>query len=93
MSIGCYEDEGLQVHHLTYIRLGNERPSDLIVLCGYHYKAYGVRYGHVPSEEMDFYEWITANFGGEWRSKLSEMEAKEMYRAFLVSEWPLDRDW
>ncbi len=29
----CGESEGLQVHHLTYQRLGYERDSDLLVLC------------------------------------------------------------
>ena len=28
----------LQVHHLTYIRLGNEDLSDLRVLCEWHHK-------------------------------------------------------
>jgi 5-methylcytosine-specific restriction endonuclease McrA len=29
----CGSNVALQVHHLTYKRLGHEEPSDLIVLC------------------------------------------------------------
>lgn len=29
----CGSKRKLQVHHLTYVRLGNEEPSDLEVLC------------------------------------------------------------
>ena len=31
----CYSDSRLQVHHRTYRNLGDEEPSDLIVLCRY----------------------------------------------------------
>ena len=30
---GCPETDGLEVHHLTYERLGFERTTDLMVLC------------------------------------------------------------
>ena len=30
----CGSQEKLQVHHLTYVRLGRERMGDLITLCG-----------------------------------------------------------
>lgn len=30
---GCSDDERLEVHHLTYDRVGHERPQDLMVLC------------------------------------------------------------
>jgi hypothetical protein len=29
----CKSTQALQVHHLTYARIGNERDGDLIVLC------------------------------------------------------------
>jgi 5-methylcytosine-specific restriction endonuclease McrA len=32
------ETQTLEVHHLTYERLGDERMSDLIVLCSYCHK-------------------------------------------------------
>jgi hypothetical protein len=33
----CSETEGLEVHHKTYERVGNESPNDLIVLCKFHH--------------------------------------------------------
>lgn len=39
---GCDETEHLEVHHLTYERLGHERPTDLMVLCGFcHAREHG----------------------------------------------------
>lgn len=35
----CGNNEGLQVHHKAYDRLGDERDSDLIVLCRLCHKA------------------------------------------------------
>jgi hypothetical protein len=34
----CGSSHGLEVHHLTYERLGNENLEDLQVLCSYHHK-------------------------------------------------------
>lgn len=33
----CGENDCLEVHHLTYERLGNEDPNDLVVLCKSHH--------------------------------------------------------
>jgi len=33
----CGSWDRLQVHHLTYERLGEERPEDLVVLCARHH--------------------------------------------------------
>ena len=30
---GCLSEGPLEVHHLTYARVGRERPDDLVVLC------------------------------------------------------------
>jgi len=41
---GCWKKygKGFQVHHLTYARMGNEHPDDLIALCpGCHAKRHG----------------------------------------------------
>ena len=35
---GCEATTNLQVHHLTYERLHNERMTDLKVLCGKHHQ-------------------------------------------------------
>lgn len=34
----CESSHNLQVHHLTYDRIGHERLDDLQVLCEYHHK-------------------------------------------------------
>lgn len=39
----CNSSKRLQVHHRTYVRLGNEDPTDLTVLCrGCHEKHHGI---------------------------------------------------
>lgn len=41
--------QDLNVHHLTYERVGNEKPEDVVVLCFYcHLKRHGIN---------DFKEW------------------------------------
>lgn len=30
----CHKTDKLEVHHVTYERLGHERPEDLLALCG-----------------------------------------------------------
>jgi hypothetical protein len=42
---GCDETERLEVHHLTYDRLGNERMEDLMVLCQL---CHALEHGRVP---------------------------------------------
>ena len=40
----CYSTTLLQAHHLNYDRLGNERMSDLVVLCrGCHQQAHSTK--------------------------------------------------
>lgn len=47
----CGEREGLEVHHLSYDRLGQERTDDLIVLCkSHHWVADELRRGN----DIDF---------------------------------------
>jgi 5-methylcytosine-specific restriction endonuclease McrA len=36
----CWATEGLEVHHLTYERLGHEPLSDLITLCAKHHEIF-----------------------------------------------------
>ncbi len=43
----------LQVHHLHYRNLGNERLGDLMVLCKYHHaKVHGKEYINLPPQIM-----------------------------------------
>lgn len=34
----CGLNKGLSVHHITYVRLGNEHPWDMVSLCREHHK-------------------------------------------------------
>jgi hypothetical protein len=43
---GVCRRPGRDVHHLTYVRLYNERMRDLMLLCGWHH---GVAHGRLPS--------------------------------------------
>jgi hypothetical protein len=45
-SRGC-DRLGRDVHHLTYVRLYNERPGDLVLLCGWHHAVAHGRCGTV----------------------------------------------
>jgi 5-methylcytosine-specific restriction endonuclease McrA len=75
----------LEVHHLTYERLGAERPDDLIVLCEECHKKADearARMGRKKSQEaLDdarFYGWGRKVYGDEWESTDIE-EARERY--------------
>jgi hypothetical protein len=40
----CYSPMNLQLHHLTYERIGFEYPADVMILCGKcHQKAHGIK--------------------------------------------------
>jgi hypothetical protein len=42
MTIRCGSRHRLEVHHLTYARIGDEDPDDLVVLCrAHHLSAHG----------------------------------------------------
>ena len=51
----CGSPHDLQVHHLTYERIGKERLEDLQVLCRYHHKkAHGIEnYGQELQKKFD----------------------------------------
>jgi hypothetical protein len=36
----CRSSEGIELHHVTYARLGNERPDDIEPLCRKHHEAH-----------------------------------------------------
>jgi hypothetical protein len=87
---GCENDDDLQVHHLSYERLGYELLSDVIVLCEYHHKAYEARRGNAPSECIEFDEWAVINFGEDWKDTMASSQAHDLYRDYLISEFPLE---
>ena len=50
----------LDIHHLTYERIGRERLSDLKVLCrDCHEKAHGIRPTSAPADPGFVYGWDT----------------------------------
>lgn len=63
---------GQEVHHLTYERVGNERPEDLIALCERHHLA---RHGVDPQREREL-AIMKANDAAlpEWEPDLSTPE-------------------
>lgn len=44
----CSRTDGLHVHHRTYVRRGQERPADLIVLCG---DCHALFHGKLPAQD------------------------------------------
>jgi len=52
----CYDDANLHVHHRTYIRMGNEKITDLIVLCDkcHDYHHFGDKLNWIPLEKIEF---------------------------------------
>lgn len=42
----CGSNQNLQVHHVTYERLGHENPSDLVTLCATHHQAIHDKLGY-----------------------------------------------
>jgi len=64
----------LQVHHLTYERLGNERDNDLVILCiPCHKKADAIREKQVWQKR--WMAWALKVHGKDWRKfKPSELE-------------------
>jgi 5-methylcytosine-specific restriction endonuclease McrA len=53
----CKATDGLQVHHITYERLGRERMSDLLTLCGDCHKRDHGRDPSLPDVMPD--SWFT----------------------------------
>jgi len=59
---------GLELHHLTYDRVGRERPQDVVIVCRVcHPDADRERQWAVETaaEESRFDAWATARFGDE----------------------------
>lgn len=82
----CGEREGLEVHHKTYIRLGNEKSSDLIVLCKTcHWIADNMRKDSnfkLPPAPLDDWEYIKPYEG---RPK---EQGEPRFKSYV---WPIDK--
>lgn len=44
---GCPKRKYLQLHHLSYLRIGKERDTDLVYLCPLHHKCLHKGYFHI----------------------------------------------
>lgn len=58
----------VQVHHMTYKRLYNERSSDLLVVCKYHHDILDKDRRNFW-EQQNFAEWVYSCHGDNWRGK------------------------
>jgi len=70
-----FQKNQLEVHHLHYERLGNEREEDLLVVCERCHKKLDkirAREGRQRSDDaLDnarFYGWASAKYGEDWES-------------------------
>lgn len=66
----CGTTEQLEVHHLTYERLGQELPADLTVLCLPDHKA-----AHAEADRLRRYQarlngWASRRYGVEWAERI-----------------------
>lgn len=82
----CGSTEGLEVHHLTYERLGNEEPEDLLVVCrSCHEKEDDKRRWQV--EEQQYLArldgWASKKYGEDWESWKDATEVAEQFEKWL----------
>lgn len=82
----CGATTGLEVHHLTYNRLGEERDSDLEVLCPpCHVRADRERAASTRRrvEHRRFEGWAAKVYGDDWGQYEDESEVRERYERWL----------
>ena len=61
----------IQLHHITYERIGNEEPADIIALCGtHHMKIHDIRKKHKKSTQTQKSK----------KAKISKAERRELKR-------------
>jgi len=80
----------LSVHHITYERLGKERPSDLLVLCSFcHEHADRKRERDVAASAARHHwnarldGWATKRYGEDWNYYYDESEVEEEFEEWL----------
>ena len=77
---------GLEVHHLTYDRLGNEHDRDLQVLCSpCHEKADPIRSVHASTRSWTarVEGWATKKYGDDWDSWKSFEDVSDEFETWL----------
>lgn len=81
----------LEIHHLTYERLGDEAPSDLVALCNSCHKvADKERARQVARRTRQIYEderlagWATKVYGSDWERRIGKTKARVAFAAWLA---------
>lgn len=88
----CWNTEDLEVHHLTYERLGNEEVSDLITLCKYCHEVItcSIRERKYKSRELAFEN--VKDISKELRNDLENINSKiEFSLTSNPSQWQSSR--
>ena len=62
----CGSRYGLEVHHRTYARLGDERPDDLELLCGDCHERHHRRQREAKHSSARLDSWATKVYGEDW---------------------------
>jgi RNase P subunit RPR2 len=75
----------LEVHHVTYARLGHEKDSDLRVLCHdcHTVEDYEYREKKQDTQEKRFQSWMITVYGKTWRQRMTEDKGRNEYKAFI----------
>jgi 5-methylcytosine-specific restriction endonuclease McrA len=82
----CHSRGPLEVHHLTYERLGNEADSDLQALCGAcHEKADREREAATAARQWEarINGWARAKYGADWACYHDSEEVEAEFVAWL----------
>lgn len=69
----CGSNKIIQVHHLTYERLYQERKSDLLLLCSECHKKADVD-RKANNTQKTFAHWVYRKYGDSWRGKISFLD-------------------
>jgi hypothetical protein len=84
----CGETDSLEVHHLTYERLGNEDPSDLFVICkGHHWIEDTKRKepGRITEPQPKVKPAVVLCYSVKrWLKKAQELKHREHDRGYLT---------
>ena len=75
----------LEVHHITYARLGHERDSDLRVLCHqcHDVEDYERREKKQDAHDKRMKSWAVTVYGSNWRMKMTEEKLRREYDGYI----------
>jgi hypothetical protein len=79
----------LEVHHLTYERLGRELPEDLMVVC---WPCHDIEDAERANGSSRVVQWAATVFGPGWRDTYGERRAEELFRLWVANGGIVDGD-